>query len=452
MLGQPRFPISGDNHITVKFSLVTETQASRADVESDDGPLFRAWRSIALSRGLEGGDDGVGVSHAVADEHPETGRVSLFGDVVVASPTDPAVPVDSDRFDYLDSLGRLWDCRIELSDTDVNPDMERSRQSVSAIEKQVRRLFPARSRVSVLELASSWSLFEATVKVPRIAGKVVVRLARVSMLEPSDVAGWGERVESPDHEHRWYFGNDGMDESSFDELVNVARTRLIWSDGAATTSVRGQPRRDRFDEFRLDSRSDRRTFGPATEETMAKLIYSTITSLDGYVADEAGNFDWSAPDEDVHAAVNDLMRTVGTQLYGRRLYEVMLAWETFDLVDEPEVVHDFATLWRASEKVVFSTTLQGVSSERTRIERSFVPPVIEQLKASADRDLVVGGPHLAAQALAAGLVDELHFFVSPVVVGGGTRALPDGIKLTADLLGERTFANGVVHLGYAVRT
>lgn len=184
---------------------------------------------------------------------------------------------------------------------------------------------------------------------------------------------------------------------------------------------------------------------------MGKLIYSAITSLDGYVADENGNFDWSVPDEDVHAAVNDLMRTVGTQLYGRRLYEVMLAWETWEVADEPEVIKDFAALWRDSEKIVYSSTVQTADSERTRIERSFEPAAVTDLKASADRDLAIGGPHLAAQALASGLVDELHFFVSPVVVGGGTRALPDGVKVNADLIQQRGFANGVVHLGYAVR-
>jgi dihydrofolate reductase len=185
---------------------------------------------------------------------------------------------------------------------------------------------------------------------------------------------------------------------------------------------------------------------------MAKLIYSMNTSLDGYVADARGNFDWSMPDDEVHAAINDLMRTIGTQLYGRRLYEVLAAWETFDLADESAVSRDFAAIWRDSEKIVFSTTLQAVASTRTRIERSFAPTAIKQLKASADRDLLVGGPQLAGQALAAGLVDELHFFVSPVVVGGGTRALSDGINVQAELLGERRFGNGVVQLSYAVRT
>jgi dihydrofolate reductase len=184
---------------------------------------------------------------------------------------------------------------------------------------------------------------------------------------------------------------------------------------------------------------------------MAKLIYSAITSLDGYVADADGNFDWGMPDDDVHAVVNDLMRTVGTQLYGRRLYEVMLAWETLAVSGESEVTKDFAAIWRDTDKIVYSTTLQAVSSKRSRIERSFDAASIEELKASANRDLLVGGAELAGQALAAGLVDELHLFVSPVVVGGGTRAMPDGVRVDVELRAERPFANGVVQLSYAVR-
>jgi dihydrofolate reductase len=185
---------------------------------------------------------------------------------------------------------------------------------------------------------------------------------------------------------------------------------------------------------------------------MAKLIYSAITSLDGYVADEDGNFDWAAPDEDVHAVVNDLMRPVGTQLYGRRLYEVMLAWETLDTTDQQPATKDFADIWRASDKVVYSRTLENASSARTRIERDFDPEQVGAMKAQAERDLLVGGPELAGQAVAAGLVDEIHLFVSPIIVGGGTRAMPDDLRLELDLLDERRFANGVVHLGYATRT
>ena len=153
---------------------------------------------------------------------------------------------------------------------------------------------------------------------------------------------------------------------------------------------------------------------------MAKLIYSAISSLDGYVADEDGNFDWAAPDEDVHRFVNDLERPVGTYLYGRRMYEVMVYWETaHTLADQPPFIQDFAELWQAADKIVYSKTLEKVSSARTRIERRFDPEAVRQLKARTGRDLTVGGPDLAAQAIKAGLVDEYHLFVAPIVVGGG---------------------------------
>jgi dihydrofolate reductase len=182
---------------------------------------------------------------------------------------------------------------------------------------------------------------------------------------------------------------------------------------------------------------------------MAKLIYSAITSLDGYVADENGKFDWAAPDEDVHAFVNDLERPVGTYLYGRRMYEVMAYWETAPTAaDQPAVERDFAQIWQAADKIVYSKTLQTVSSAQTRIERGFDPEAVRQLKASAERDLTVGGPELAAQAIEAGLVDEIHLFLTPIMVGGGTRALPDGVRLKLELLDERRFGNGVVHLHY----
>jgi dihydrofolate reductase len=181
---------------------------------------------------------------------------------------------------------------------------------------------------------------------------------------------------------------------------------------------------------------------------MARLIYSAITSLDGYVADEAGSFDWSMPDDEVHAIVNDRMRPVGTHLYGRRLYDVLVAWETMDTADEPRVVQDFAQLWRAADKVVYSRTLDSPSSARTRIERDFDPAAVGRMKQAATADLVIGGPELAGQALRAGLVDEVELFVSPVVVGGGTRALPDSLRLELDLLDLRRFGNGVVHLRY----
>jgi dihydrofolate reductase len=182
---------------------------------------------------------------------------------------------------------------------------------------------------------------------------------------------------------------------------------------------------------------------------MAKLIYSAIASLDGYVADENGKFDWAAPDAEVHTFVNDLERPVGTYLYGRRMYEVMAYWETAHTVaDQTPIARDFAEIWRAADKVVYSRTLDEVSSARTRIERAFDPQAIRKLKASADRDLAIGGPELAAQALEAGLVDELQLFLAPVVVGGGNRALPDNVRVKLELLDERRFGNGMVFLRY----
>ena len=158
---------------------------------------------------------------------------------------------------------------------------------------------------------------------------------------------------------------------------------------------------------------------------MARLIYSALASLDGYVADESGNFDWAEPDEEVHAFVNDLARPVGTFLLGRRMYDVLVAWETMHTrADQPHVILDFAEIWRAADKIVYSKTLEAVSSARTRIERDFDADSVRLLKASAGRDLAVGGPRLAAQAFAAGLVDECQLFLAPIVVGGGTPSLP----------------------------
>jgi dihydrofolate reductase len=185
---------------------------------------------------------------------------------------------------------------------------------------------------------------------------------------------------------------------------------------------------------------------------MAKLIYSAITSLDGYVADEEGEFDWAEPDEEVHSFVNDLYRSVGTELYGRRMYEVLVAWETVELGDQPAYIQDFAQIWRAADKIVYSRTLDAASSARTRIERDFDPEAIRELKATAEHDLSVGGPDLAAQALKAGLVDELHLIVAPVVVGGGKQSLPDNVRLKLGLLDERRFDNGMVHLRYRIST
>ena len=185
---------------------------------------------------------------------------------------------------------------------------------------------------------------------------------------------------------------------------------------------------------------------------MAKLIYSVITSLDGYVADTAGSFDWVEPDEEVHAFINDLERPIGTYLYGRRMYEVMAAWEATDtFVDQPRVMQDFAKIWQAADKVVYSKTLDAVSTARTRIEPDFDADAVRRMKASAGRDMTVAGPDLAAQAIAAGLVDEYHLFVAPVVVGGGRCLLPDGIRVELELLDERRFGSGVVHLRYRTR-
>ena len=182
---------------------------------------------------------------------------------------------------------------------------------------------------------------------------------------------------------------------------------------------------------------------------MAKLIYSGIMSLDGYVADDDGTFDWSAPDPEVHEFVNDLERPIGTYLYWRRMYEVMRYWETGP--SEPPYIRDYTEIWRSADKIVYSGTLQEVSSSRTRIERAFDPEAVQELKASAVDDMSIGGAELAGRAIRAGLVDEYHLFLTPVVVGGGTRYLPDGARVSLELLDEHRFGNGVVHLHYGVR-
>jgi dihydrofolate reductase len=185
---------------------------------------------------------------------------------------------------------------------------------------------------------------------------------------------------------------------------------------------------------------------------VAKLIYMTIASLDGYVADEDGKFDWAIPDDEVHAFVNDLERPIGTHLYGRRLYQVMIGWETMHtLPEQTPLTLDFAAIWQAAEKVVYSRTLEEVSSARTRIERDFDPEAIRQMKAEADRDISIGGATLAGEAIRAGLVDELHVIASPIVVGGGTRSLPDGVRWELELLDERRFGGGTVFLRYGRR-
>jgi dihydrofolate reductase len=184
---------------------------------------------------------------------------------------------------------------------------------------------------------------------------------------------------------------------------------------------------------------------------MSRLIYSAIMSLDGYIADDDGNFDWAAPDEETHQVFNDMEREVGTYLYGRRMYETMVYWETAHTFSESPVELDYAQVWQAADKVVYSRTLETVSSEKTRIERAFDPEAVRQMKASAERDITVGGADLGGQALAAGVVDECHLVVAPVMVGGGTRALPDGVRQDFELLDERRFGNGMVHLHFRVR-
>jgi len=182
---------------------------------------------------------------------------------------------------------------------------------------------------------------------------------------------------------------------------------------------------------------------------MARLIYSALMSLDGYIADATGHFEWAAPDEEVHAFVNELERPVGTYLYGRRMYETMRYWETAHTVaGQPPVGLDFARIWQAADKIVYSTTLQAPDTARTRVERDFDPEQVRKLKEAADRDLTVGGARLAAQAIAAGLVDEYQLFVAPAVVGGGTRALPDQVRLNLALAQEHRFGGGTVYLCY----
>jgi dihydrofolate reductase len=184
---------------------------------------------------------------------------------------------------------------------------------------------------------------------------------------------------------------------------------------------------------------------------MPNLIYQAIASLDGYVEDEEGNFDWAAPDGEVHAFVNDLERPIGTYLYGRRMYETMVFWETVDTgTDQPAVTRDFAEIWRAADKIVYSRSLQKVSSARTRIERDLDPDAVRRLKKTSKTDITIGGAELAGQALALGLVDECHLFLGPIMVGAGKRALPDNVRAQLELLDERRFRNGVVHLRYRV--
>jgi len=185
---------------------------------------------------------------------------------------------------------------------------------------------------------------------------------------------------------------------------------------------------------------------------MAKLIYSAITSLDGYIEDLAGNFDWAMPDEEVHQFINDLERTTGTYLYGRRMYETMQVWETDQtLAAESPLLQDFANIWQAANKIVFSKTLSTVSTLKTQLQQTFDPVMIRQLKTSSEHNLSIGGPDLATQAFRAGLIDECHLFLIPVIVGGGKPALPANLRVDLELLAERRFGNGTIYLHYRTR-
>jgi dihydrofolate reductase len=185
---------------------------------------------------------------------------------------------------------------------------------------------------------------------------------------------------------------------------------------------------------------------------VAKLIYSAIASLDGYIEDESGNFDWAKPDEEVHTLFNDLSRPIGTYLYGRRMYETMAYWETADTAGaQPEFIRDFARIWQGAEKIVYSKTLDAPTTPKTRIERSFDSEVVREMKASASQDLMIGGPGLAAAAFRGGLVDECHLCLTPIIVGGGKPALPHDVRLELELLDERGFSGGMVYLRYRAR-
>jgi dihydrofolate reductase len=185
---------------------------------------------------------------------------------------------------------------------------------------------------------------------------------------------------------------------------------------------------------------------------MAKLIYSALTSLDGFVADETGNFDWAKPDEEVHAFINSLERQIGTYLFGRKMYETMAVWETPELLPPlTPVILEFASIWQAAEKIVYSTTLQTVSTAKTRLERTFEADVVRELKAGATRNVAVGGPALAAHAIRTGLVDEYHLFIAPIIVGSGNPYLPGKVPVKLELLDERRFDNGMVHVRYRAK-
>jgi dihydrofolate reductase len=185
---------------------------------------------------------------------------------------------------------------------------------------------------------------------------------------------------------------------------------------------------------------------------MAHLIYSALSSLDGYIEDADGNFDWAMPDEEVHRFINNLERAAGTYLYGRRMYETMTVWETDpNLAAESPLLRDFAEMWQAADKIVYSKTLEAVSTRKTQLERNFDPETIRQLKKASERDIAIGGAEIAAEAFRSGLIDEYHLFLTPIVVGGGKPSLPNNVRLELELLDERRFGNGMVYLHYRVK-
>ena len=185
---------------------------------------------------------------------------------------------------------------------------------------------------------------------------------------------------------------------------------------------------------------------------MAHLIYSAISSLDGYIEDRDGNFDWAMPDEEVHTFINNLERTAGTYLYGRRMYETMMVWETDpDLAADSPLTQDFAQIWQAATKIVYSRALAAAPTRNTQIERNFHPEAIKQLKNTVQNDILIGGPELAAHAFQFGLIDECHLFLTPIIVGGGKPSLPDNVRLELELLEDRRFGNGTVFLPYQAK-
>jgi len=186
---------------------------------------------------------------------------------------------------------------------------------------------------------------------------------------------------------------------------------------------------------------------------MAKLIYDASTSLDGYVADEHGNFDWAELDAEVFAFINNRERQIGTYLFGRKMYETMAVWETPEVIPHlPAAALEFVPIWQAADKIVYSRTLQTVSTPKTRLERNFDAEVVREIKAGATRDIAVGGPTLAAHAIRAGLVDEYHLLIAPIIAGGGNPYLPDNVRVKLELLDERRFNNGLVHVRYRAKS